>query len=391
MPILSLLAMWAVPLAGAFGSGYLLNRKNYRGRALAARVLVSVAFPLLGVGLAALAPKRPEIGTTREQQDAFDKEFEIGKMKDALEKRQARQDRLEMFRERSTAFRLVHPGLWFPETRMRNNARLIEDGKHDIRLEYEMLGRLQRRAEMSGDDRFVSIRMETGPDGTPVRFGLPYDMRKDQQNEVRMLIARQYGVDPADPTVFYQSPHRGAAMDGVDMCHTLLVYDSREGSVSAFGKELSEAAVKRVAGIAEDLRKKLEKEGLGEVRNCLTVDTAGRDSVTLNMNGVTLAYVVAGEDGKIRSMGNGIAPGDRQGLKLASALHESLKGCMTVDDWIGKASRICLSPGNIAAAREGEVREKSARKRLDQKKKTRLGIMDAPKKSVRSMHDGVKV
>ena len=67
-----------------------------------------------------------------------------------------------------------------------------------------------------------------------------------------------------------------------------------------FGKELSEAAVKRVADIAEGLKMKLEKEGIGEVLNCITVDTVGRDFVTLNMNGVTLAYIVAGEDGKIR-------------------------------------------------------------------------------------------
>ena len=154
-----------------------------------------------------------------------------------------------------------------------------------------------------------------------------------------------------------------------------------------FGKELSEAAVKRVAGIAEDLKKKLEKEGLGEVRNCITVDTAGKDSVTLNMNGVTLAYVVAGEDGKIRSMGNGIAPGDRQGLKLASALHESLKGCTTVDDWVGVAERICLSRENILAAREGV----DLKRRLEENKKTRLGILNASKASIRHMHAGLKI
>lgn len=408
--ILAILQTVVVPLAATGGVAAIKRHKNIPFSLKS--LLMTLLFPPLGIVYNLARKARPPKGRTPEEQELFDRRFSVDEKKKTLDRLEGRKERLEVYREKGVGYQLAHPFvmyrdprrdfplprmsfMWFPVLRARLNDRAVENLKGDIRNEYEMLGKAQRRLEMSGLERFVSVRMQRGPDGS-LRFGIPYDASREVASEIRMLIGAQFGINPNDVRTLYQSEHRSADMGGIKPGQSLLVFDAKEHRVTPFGKELPKDVRKSLNKAIHDQYVALRNAGLadgdGVVRRdaCIRIDPIGKDSVALSYNGVAIAYAVAGEDGKVRAMGNSVGVGDTRGMRLASMANERLAGALTMGDWVERASRIVLSPTNIGIAREAVGRKETFSRRLKEKRAVRLNILNAPKQAVRKL-GGVKL
>lgn len=403
MAVVSTAVMLAVQgissLLGVAGSRAIKRRKNVKQNLIGVifSFVFNLLFPIAGLAINLARPKRPPQGRSPEETEVFKKRFDISEKKRELEKKNARVDKLLLFKERSFGYKMSHPGQWFPEVRIRNNDMDIADLKSDIRSEYELLGRAQRRAEMSGSDRFVAIRMDLSMvDGKP-RFGIPYDIAEDQKNEIKYLISQKYGISPNDDFRFYQSDHRSADMGGYGVLQSVLVFDSMAKIVNPLGKDMSSELSEKISKVMSNQEDTLQRLGLVDRDgftihdNLITLDPIGKDAVALNMNGVTLAYAVAGEDGKVRSMGHSVTPGDTGGLKLASALNEQLKQWGMMEQWIEAASKIVMSGDNFESVRLGINEKRTVKRKLDEKRAVRLKILNAPAKSFSKIMGGIKM
>lgn len=407
--ILAIIQYIVAPVAASLGVRAI---KKYKNIPVSLRsMLLTLFFPPLGIAVNLLRKARPPQGQTPEEQELFNRRFNIDEKKKTLDRLEGRKERLEVYREKDLGYQLTHPFvmyrdprrefpvarmsfMWFPALQARMNVRDVDNLKGDIRTEYEMLGRAQRRLEMSGQERFVSVRMQRGADGT-LRFGIPYDASKEVANEIRMLIGAQFGVNPNDVRFLYQSDHRSADMGGIKPGQSLLVFDAKEHRITPFGKELPKDVRKYLNTVIHEQYSALRQAGLkedGVVRRdaCIRIDPVGKDSVALSYNGVAIAYAVAGEDGKVRAMGHSVSVGDTKGMRLASMANERLKGCLTMNDWVERAAGIVLSPTNINTAREAVGRKETLSRRLKEKRAVRLNILNAPKQAVRKL-GGVKM
>lgn len=379
------LAMQAASVAGVRAIKKKKNRKpTLRGG------LLTVIIPPLSILFNLMRRAKPAEGVTPEEKTAFQQRFAIDTKKGELESMLSRRDRLELFRERSFGYRAVHPGLWFSSTRMENLDRAIGAKREDIKADYTMLGILQKKEEKAGKENYAFVRVEHGRDGA-LRFGLPYDLSPDLAEELRFMLAKRFGLDPDDKEAFFQSEHRCVEKGGLRPDMSLMVFDVKEHAVVPFGTDMSDELMAKVGKVREDSEKMRKDEGYvnaeGEALsgNYITLDPVGRDTVALNMNGVCLAYAVAGEDGKIRTMSHGALPGDRSATRLASRINERLKGAADMGEWIDRAADIVLSYDNLDFALDRRKEKESVRKQLKERKALRQGILNAPKRAVKGL------
>lgn len=401
-----------VPLVSVLANRALKKRKNYKPSVRGG--LLSILVPPVALVLNLLRPSRPAIGRTPEEQEVFNRCFSIDGKKKELDRKLDRRDKLEMFQERSFAYRATHPDQWFSQFRLKNLDKDIRNRKADLRSDYEMLGMMTRKAELSGKERFLSVYMDHNGPGGKSQFVLPYDITREQTEEIKSLLARQYGVNPNDSERFVVGEHRAADRNGYKPGQTVLEFDAVEHVISAFGAELSDSALKKInetngrlmevledrlgdrklkdrkSGTPEEDESVEERQGIGigskigkgsrmMADGMLMMEPLGKEAVALSMNGVVLAYAVAGADGKVRAMGNHVSPGDRDGIRFANKLNETLKGCTSIDAWIDKASKIVLSENNVDMAVKSLERRVTARQELRAKKAMRNSILYAPK------------
>ena len=390
----------ATRLASMAGSAFIKNRKN---RSLSLRgAMLSLLFPGVAILLNLARPKLPPAGTTPEEQEALNAKFSIDGKQELLERKLSRQDRLEKFRERSFAYKATHPGEWFPEVRIRNNGSDIRNLRNDIREEYAVYGMALRRAEMSGDERFLSVRMLSGADtfegvaleGRPV-FRLPFDISRQQEQEIRSLLAKQYGLDPGDDRFFIRGEHRAADRGGYGRGWSVLEFDAREKTVSAFGADFGDEVAAKVEKGYDLVGGMMQENGLllncdGIVEGLVTMTAVGREAVALEMDGVVLAYAVAGQDGRVRATGSGVGGADRGTLRVASALNERLKGCTDMNAWVDRALEIVGSDANLRSALERKKGGDSVRRQLEVRKAMRNSILNASKRELRKLAGGLK-
>lgn len=395
---IALIVMLAMRVAAIAGNRALKARKHRKATLKGG--LLAWTFPGLSVLLNLLRPAKADPNLTEEQQAVVDRRFTIDGKKEELEALLSRRDRLELFAGRSFAYRATHPGEWFSEYRMRNLDRMIEGRRADIRSDFEMLGLLQRKAELSGKERFVSVYMDRScpealSSSLKPRLVLPYDITREMAEEIKGVLARQYGLNPNDPESFIQGEHRAADRNGYRNGRTVLEFDAREHVLTPFGAELPDGAsagLARTLGLLDGLAREAGFDRApGRIPGLMTLDPLGTEGVAINMNGVTLAYAVAGPDGKVRAMGSGVQPGDRDATRLASRLNEMLKGCPDIGSWIEKASHVVLSDANVASAVQSRERKMTAGRDLERRKALRQSILDAPRRSVRTQLGGLKV
>jgi hypothetical protein len=399
MPFVTFLVLSIAPFASAFGSAALMGRKNAGRRATVAAVLLSVFLPPVGILVSLATPRQAVRGRTPEEQAANDKLFQIDNLKAERERMQGRIDRLSMSRERSAAYRVTHPGEWFPAYRMREAQRRIDQITADLRGEYEFLGRLQRRAERSMEDRFMSVRVRRTllPDGTELtRFLLPYDIGRDAEREIRGMLAKRYGIDPDNPAAVLRGEHRASDRKGYAPDTTLLIFDRIEHELSAFGNRLTEEQESLVVEAGRGMEEAMSECGLDPesdvaLSSMMRITPLGEEAVALSVGNVLIAYAVAGRDGQVRMMGSGVSPQDRGGMRLASGVNERLKGCADLSSWIREAGRIVASPANMRLGIEAGRREESFRARLERKRAVRNAIVDAPSKTLKGVAGGLKI
>ncbi len=390
---LYLAAQIVFPLAG-FGGTWALSKRKNRKMSLP-KILVSLMFPVIGIAWALVERKRPPQGRTPEEQEVFNARFSVDDKKQKLEKLQSRQDKLSEFKSRSLLYRAGHPLQWFSGSQMKLNERFINRTKGDLVAEYEMLGRAERKASMSGRDRFVAVRKEQGPQGP--RFGIPYDASKEVANEIKFLIAQQFGVDINNPDTFFQSEHRAADMGGYRPGRSVLAFDTKEHRLTPLGAEMPEEQLKRVKWIMSKQCSRLVKSGLmdpngaRETRDLLTIEPIGKEAVALNYNGVCLAYAVAGPDGVIRTMGHDVKVDDKKGLKMASSLNERFRGVNTIEGWIDKAEKMVMSDSNFESVRLGQEAKRTHKQRIQEKMALRRQMLYAPRASRKSVSKGIKM
>lgn len=390
--VLYLAMQIVVPLAGFGGTVALSKRKNRK--MTLPKAFVSLMFPVIGIAWSLAERKHPPQGRTPEEQEVFNARFSVDDKKQKLEKLQSRQDKLSEFKSRSLFYRVRHPLQWFSGSQMKLNERFIKRTKGDLVAEYEMLGRAERKANMSGRDRFVAVRKEQGPQG--LRFGIPYDASMDVVNEIKFLIAQQFGVDINNPDTFFQSEHRAADMGGYRPGRSVLAFDTKEHRLSPLGAEMPDEQFKRVKRIMTQQCKRLVKSGLmesngaRETRDLLTIEPIGKESVALNYNGVCLAYAVAGPDGVIRTMGHDVKADDKRGLKMASTLNERFRGVNTIEGWIDKAEKMVMSDSNFESARLGQAANRTHKQRIKEKAALRRQVLYAPRSSRKAVSKGIK-
>lgn len=387
-------------VAAIAGSNVLKARKHRKPSLRGG--LLAVLFPAASVLLNLVRPSLSDKRKTPEEQKLERSRFSIESKQESLEKRLSRQDKLEKFKERSVAYRVLRPDQWFPETRMRNNAEAIRRIRGDIREEYGIYGLALRRAELSGDERFLSVRMLAGADtydgmkldGRPV-FRLPFDISRQQEQEIRSLLAQQFGIDPNDDRIFERGTHRAADRGGYGLGWTVLEFDAKEKRITPFGADLPEDIMKKVEKGKEVENSIMEKYGLGRnehgiVDGLITLTAVGREAVALEMGGVVLAYAVAGSDGKVRAMGTGVDQSDRGSLRVASALNERLKGCMDLSSWVDRALEVVNSSANVRSAVAEGKRKETVGRQLEKRKAMRRSILNAPGRELRKLSGGLK-
>lgn len=380
-------------LVGVVGTSVISKRKNRKNGWL--KIVVSALLPPVGILWSLVQKKHPPQGHTPEEQELFNSRFSIEQKKSELERVQKRQDKLGVFHERSLVYKATHPLQWFPGMQMRINDRFIARKQGDIRAEYEMLGRYERKAQMSGRDRFVAVRMDRTRSG--VRFGIPYDVSKDVANEMKFLLSQRFGVDINDPRVFYQSEHRSADMSGYRPGRTVVVFDTKEHVISPLGAELPPEQLERVKKLNTDQRFRLVQDGLMERNgkyiqdNLLTISPIGNEAVALSFNGVCLAYAVADADGKIRMVGHNVKTDDKKGTQMASSLYERFRGIDTIAGWIDVAEKLVMSDSNIESCRQGQQAKVSARRKLKEHRALRREMLHGPKLSLNTISKGIKL
>lgn len=353
----------------------IMKRKGFGARQRIFYGLLSAFLPYVGIPLALL--RRSKVEKARQQ-----------KVRDMLKEQTSEVSRLRRRVERLERLRDValtlEEGKVLPTLSAAIGERLgqrSESVRDDLRTEYELLGRIERERGLTGADRFVFIRLVYDrPDGVP-RFGLPYDLDPVLKRDLMMMISMKYGVDMNDRERFFDSEHRQYDNKNLPKGVSLLVFDRKENELSRFGVELSGEQFERVVRCRKDFKEALanmygiSEAEYAEANDHLTLDIISKDKVGLVINGVTVAYAIAGEDGKVRSTGNGVNPTDRHGIHMASRFNEYFKGTVTMDEWIGKAVDLCMSGENLWAVRKSLDREQGLMETARRKENIRRNIL----------------
>lgn len=253
--------------------------------------------------------------------------------------------------------------------------------------------------ERESSQRVFSIRCNHLADGT-LTFELPYDAGAEVLNEMRLVLARDWGIELGDyfrarvtehPSNDFRCVGLGDVRPGMlrdTADFSVFIYDRGKGTIGPAGDQLSPEISKKVSK-AMDLFRSVSKGIAGQenalfdreaLRSCLTMHVIGLDTVALAFNGVAVAYATAGRDGGIHLKGDGVPAGDRKALKMASALNEQLKGCSSFGEWVDRAAAILLSPDNIrrgAIALERKAARELAARRLTESVKR---IFESPER-----------
>lgn len=272
------------------------------------------------------------------------------------------------------------------------------------RLQQYMMTTSVRERDTS--QRVFSIRCNHLADGT-LTFELPYDAGAEVLNEIRLVLARDWGVELGDYFRARVSEHpsndfrciglgevrTGMIHDTAD--YSVFVYDRGKGTVCPAGERLSPEIEKKVWKTMDDF-KSVSKGLAGRkgilfdreaLKSCLTLHTIGLDTVALAYNGIAVAYATAGRDGGIHLRGDGVPAGDRRTLKVASLLNEQLKGCSSFGEWVNRAAGLVLSADNIrrgAMALGRKAAREQSRERLIASAKR---VLEMP---VRKLKNGTK-
>ena len=410
--LFALIFSLALPITSVIGGSVIENRKNAnRGNRFIRliRRVTTFVFPPFGILWSLAMKKRPVQGNTPEEQAVFNGRFNVERKKEALERMESRRDRLELFKKRSLIGKVIRPGLWLPDVQSRWIADRISIKRTDIRSEYEMLGRSELKAGMTQKARFAFVRMEEVPLSerevaellksgktqeevnamSKFRFGIPYDLPDDKKDELKALICEKYGVDIFDKEAFYISGHRAGELSGYKAGVANVCFDTKEHNVSLLGVPLDEEVSKKISKLESDVKEICYGETPARDSGMLVVERCGVDSVCIGMNGIPIAYAVAGENGSIRTSAISDAGLNRLGGKFANRIYDSLSTAGNMSEWIDRASDLVLSSANIRLVREGLEKDRSLRQELKHRKAVRNNILRAPKQTLRTLKNSI--
>lgn len=405
-------------LLGVTGiAGVMANRTVKKSKNLPVSLtggVLSFFFPLVTLGVNALRKARPPRGRDEREQALFDRRFSVDEHKKRIERTLSRSERLGVMRDRALERRermedgrnrgVVRAGMAVTGAAagvlgfLRNRVdRRVDRQQDDLRVQYEMLARTQRIAEESKGERFAGIIMRhDSPDGRP-RFIFPYDMSREQRFEATVLLANMFGIGPEDKGRFSVGTHRGMETTLYRKDQSMMIFDSKERRVTPLGAEMPEDVMdsvlkvqKRLKGWSDAVILK-DHPAYGAPEGLLTMTPVGKEAVALNMNGVTLAFAVAGPDGKVRTMGHAVSSEDRNGMRLASQLNERLKGCVNMSEWVDVAARIVLSDENLQNGIRQRDRRRSVKREVRQRMDMRESILNAPARSLKKLSGGIKM
>lgn len=257
--------------------------------------------------------------------------------------------------------------------------------------------------ERDASQRIFSIRCNHLADGT-LSFELPYDAGAEVLNEIRLVLARDWGVELGDYFRARVSEHPsndfrciGLGKVRVGMIHdtadySVFVYDRGKGTVGPAGERLSTEIEKKVWKTMDEF--KSVSKGLSgwegilfdreALKSCLTLHTIGLDTVALAYNGVAVAFATAGRDGGIHLRGDGVPAGDRRTLKVASLLNEQLKGCSSFGEWVNRAAGLVLSADNIRRGAEALGRKAAREQSRERLKASVERIREMPTRKLKN-------
>lgn len=365
-------------LAPAFGAVTLCRNKNIAGRGAFMRVLVTAMLPPLGLLWTMASRKQPPRSLTESGLAVYNQKERIVKMREKMDRQADVVERLRM-----------------KENPIQRQLRLAEDElvrlKGELADQYIILGTMQRREEQSRTGRMVAIHVKTAEDGK-LRYELPYDLTRDQVNEIKLALAAAYNLNVNDDMHLGTSDRRSYDTNHFGLNESVIVYDMKSGKLRTLGEELSDNVKKQVDFINTEQQKNVPELDMTKgPKDSLRMDVISEDAVAISMNGICLAYAVAGEDGKVRQMGNGVANCDRDAIRIAGRLNEQLKGCMSIGEWVSKAGDIINSPANLEAVRQGVRKGEAVQLKKAERYKARQGILNAPKQAVRNLDSGIKM
>lgn len=363
MGVLTLLLTFAAPW---FASSLITKNKRIGGRGRVARVLFATLFPFPGL-LWVLFSKNRRKGLSSDGKAVVDSQYVIDNTKLKLERQERRVKRLRNSR-----------GL-FAKQRLLRADRNLDRTKTELQELYLTYGAAKRRAVSAHVERFLAVRVDRLSDGT-LRFNLPYDMTRQQLQDLKQLIAKQYGVDTGDIEKVMVTMNRGTDFAYFGTDKFTLVYDTQKNTLNRLGKDIDKTVIDSIKLVNDEFTRRVPKIDDIELerQGCLRMAVLGPDSVALSMNGVVLAYAICGEDGVIRLRGTDVVPGDRNAMRIAGRLQESLKDCTSIQQWVERAGDICLSSLNVKNARLAVEDDKRRKFSKAERKKEEKGLLVAP-------------
>lgn len=252
-------------------------------------------------------------------------------------------------------------------------------------------------------DRYISFSEVILPDGRKC-YEVGRDLKPVQIEELKTILANQLGVNVNDPELFIISRYTNSELGtkyGADRVAMFL--DRKDGSLHNVGASLDDLTVvykngnrKSDLSVMEYIEKTnlaMHKKGLNDPKKVaemgypggLHMAPLGKSAVALIMDGVVLAHAVAGEDGKIRLLGDDGLHGTSEQKRLVSRLNETLKNAGTMQDWCDMAKNIILSPQNISAINKGVTIKNNLISSIIERRHLRYRIINVPKQSMKSI------
>ena len=272
--------------------------------------------------------------------------------------------------------------------RLDNEIFKLEGFRQNLQDNYLAMGAAERRTEKKVQPNLSFIHVTMTPDGR-MTFGLPYDMDRNRMNEVRMAISKEYGINANNIDVIRVSDKRQSDLDYFGNDKNILVYDSKNRSLSEYGTKLSDEYLEKINDVDKAFEKALGQD-YGPVSNVITIAPMGNTGVALNYNGMVLAYAVAGPDGSVRTTGQDIPTGtneqlrsNREAIQLSASMSTVLRNCTDINMWIDKASKYVLSNSNVETARKNISEFHKVDERKQEKEELKESILNAETKSVK--------
>ena len=274
-----------------------------------------------------------------------------------------------------------------------------------LQSSYLQLGEIERK--LSGkrkDADFISVNEITLEDGTK-RYEVGRDLTPDQLAEIKAQLFNKLEIDVNDPLVFGISSMSNNEIARRFTANSVpFLFDKKGADLQYVGTPLDDLKVSKkgkeitVGEYIADVNKNMSRHGLKSPKEAaangysggLHLEPLGKTAVALSMDGVVLAYAVAGEDGRVRMQGSDGLRGDYNTRRMSSRLNESLKECESIQEWCEKAKEIVHSRANIESINRGTARKELYEDSVKTRERRRQGIINTPKLDSFKLRSGIK-